>query len=133
MATKKPHSAEQKEKDKEHKKKIVSKHKKFILYIKLLNGCKYCDETDPSCLEFHHRNPEEKENKISDLVKYGYSLTTIKKEINKCDCICSNCHSKLHNAEKRGKEFKPKMNKKQNFNVLLNKIDNKGKKNKKLK
>lgn len=46
-----------------------------------------------SALEFHHINPQEKElsfrNTIRDWVK-------AKKELDKCICVCANCHRELH-------------------------------------
>lgn len=59
-------------------------------------GCKYCNEGDPCCLDFHHLDPEEKEFEISTMIKKGFSWKRILKEINKCDIICSNCHRKYH-------------------------------------
>lgn len=45
-------------------------------------------------LEFHHKNPEEKDFGISSSVKIGWDK--IKKEVDKCTLLCSNCHRELH-------------------------------------
>lgn len=64
-----------------------------------LNSCKVkcsrCPETHPACLEFHHRNPNDKDFTIAQGIA-GVSLKRLKTEIAKCDILCSNCHRKLH-------------------------------------
>jgi len=57
--------------------------------------CK-CGEDHISCIEFHHRNPGEKEINLSYAVWRGWSIQRIEREIAKCDVMCSNCHKKLH-------------------------------------
>lgn len=48
-------------------------------------------------LEFHHLDPKEKDFTIS---KYSVlSWDKIKKELDKCILICSNCHRELHDDE----------------------------------
>ncbi len=58
--------------------------------------CSKCGEDRWYVLDFHHRNPDEKEGDISRLVGTGRSEESIKKEIEKCDILCSNCHKELH-------------------------------------
>ena len=60
--------------------------------------CAKCGETRTHVLDFHHRNPEEKEFTIGKL-KRG-AQDTIQKEINKCVCLCANCHRDFHYLEK---------------------------------
>jgi transcriptional regulator len=45
-------------------------------------------------LEFHHKNPKEKDFTISQ--KCNHRWLTIKKELDKCACLCSTCHRELH-------------------------------------
>jgi len=45
------------------------------------------------CLEFHHRDPEEKEFTIG---RNHRSYKNMKKEADKCDLLCSNCHREFH-------------------------------------
>lgn len=48
-------------------------------------------------LDFHHRDMEEKEFGIS---KYqNLSWDKIKKELDKCDLLCANCHREKHYSE----------------------------------
>ena len=58
--------------------------------------CKNCGENHVACLDFHHKNPEEKDIELSLVVHQGWSKKRILNEIEKCDVLCSNCHRKLH-------------------------------------
>src|SRR3989344_9205527 len=62
------------------------------------NTLKYilCSESHPAVIDFHHKKWEEKERGIAQMVGYGYSIKKIKKDINKCQIVCSNCHRKIH-------------------------------------
>lgn len=58
-------------------------------------ACK-CGESHPACLDFHHRDSSAKSVSLANVAKMGWSLARVKKEIEKCDVTCSNCHRKLH-------------------------------------
>ena len=50
-----------------------------------------------SALEFHHRDPEQKDFSISELSKSKNEFNDlIKTELDKCDLLCSNCHRETH-------------------------------------
>lgn len=53
--------------------------------------CKNCGESRSWVLDFHHRDPKEKDNNISTLLKRG-NKKIILDEVKKCDVLCSNCH-----------------------------------------
>lgn len=55
-------------------------------------GCSRCGESDPACLDFYHRNPDEKDGSITDLVTDGYGRDRLEAECVKCDVLCANCH-----------------------------------------
>ena len=64
-----------------------------------IKGCFDCGEADIRVLEFDHvRGTKKRVGKRSDgvsaLVRGGYSWLTIKKEIDKCEVRCRNCHKK---------------------------------------
>jgi hypothetical protein len=65
--------------------------------------CICCPECHPACLEFHHRDPKQKDIDVSRAARNGWSIERIKKEIAKCDVMCSNCHRKLHASSFNGR------------------------------
>jgi hypothetical protein len=84
-----------------HNSKVTLKRKQkknqFEEYLKLLDlKCIVCGENHPAVLDFHHKNPLEKIDTIANLKWSGCGLETLKKEIDKCDVMCSNCHRKHH-------------------------------------
>lgn len=60
------------------------------------DGCVRCDEGDPACLDYHHRDETEKEMTVSEMVTYGYAKTKLRAEMDKCVLLCANCHRKEH-------------------------------------
>lgn len=74
------------------KNKII---KWFKEYKKTLS-CTNCQEDEPACLVFHHKDPKKKTIGISSMVNHGLAINTIKKEMEKCIVLCANCHRKLH-------------------------------------
>lgn len=82
----------------ENRKRIKEWLKEFKSTLK----CIKCGENHPSCLDFHHRDSEEKEGDISGIVgRKGWGIEKILKEIEKCDVLCANCHRKLHYEERQ--------------------------------
>lgn len=69
---------------------------KWLRDYKSKQQCSVCEESESSCLDFHHRDPSSKEGLVCKMVASAASLERIEKEINKCDILCSNCHRKLH-------------------------------------
>lgn len=61
-------------------------------------GCLNCDETEPLCLDFHHRDENQKTMAVNKMVLYGFSKSKIRAEIEKCDVLCSNCHWRKHHT-----------------------------------
>lgn len=57
--------------------------------------CGYC--TNYASLEFHHRNPEEKDYDWNKLRLRSW--VSIVQELDKCDLLCRNCHGEVHNPE----------------------------------
>lgn len=91
----------EKEKAAQRAKKYRHKALKYIYNFLSLHGCsvKSCKETDPVVLDFDHIDPKQKFKNVSTLVSEGYCLETIKKEIDKCQILCSNCHRRKNAKE----------------------------------
>jgi hypothetical protein len=76
--------------------KYIGRNKDFIREYKATHGCKFCNEKNPVCLDFHHEDPRHKEANISRMKNDSHSIQKIKQEISKCIVVCANCHRKLH-------------------------------------
>ena len=59
----------------------------------LKTPCLICGEDDPIVIDFHHLDPNEKELSLNQA---GASMNKILKEIDKCVCLCANCHRRVH-------------------------------------
>ena len=63
--------------------------------IKQNSGCKYCKETTPICLDFHHKDAALKDENVSYWV-HSKSRDKAIEEAKKCIVVCANCHRKIH-------------------------------------
>jgi hypothetical protein len=61
----------------------------IYIYLKK-RGCVDCGENDVVVLEFDHLR--DKSYNISDMLRHGYSIQNLEKEIKKCEVVCANCH-----------------------------------------
>ena len=71
--------------------------------------CGVCGEDRYWVLDFHHRDPNEKDLEVSTLVRNCHK-EKILLEISKCDVLCSNCHRDLHFREKEINKLPPSFN-----------------------
>jgi transposase-like protein len=84
------------------KRQATAAERKYRLYeylqrIKAQARCKYCGENHPAVLQFHHRDPKEKEFDVSQFVyRQKGGPARLEAEIAKCDILCANCHLKHH-------------------------------------
>lgn len=82
---------------------LTLRYKKRLIKDKLIQykggKCEICgyDKCQGS-LQFHHRNPQEKEFSLSciNLNDTNFSMEKLYKEIDKCDLLCANCHAEQH-------------------------------------
>ncbi len=65
-------------------------------------SCAHCGNDDFRTLEFHHKNPDEKDFNLGDAKHHGLSKDRIMREAKKCDVLCANCH-RIHHYEERCK------------------------------
>jgi hypothetical protein len=79
--------------------RIVARKKEMRTWLneyKSNLACKACGENHIGCLEFHHKNSEDKDVAIAIAMQRGYSKKRIMEEMAKCEVLCANCHRKLH-------------------------------------
>ena len=67
--------------------------------------CAKCSFSHPAALDFHHEDPTQKENVISNLVSNG-QFTKAYEEIKKCIVLCANCH-RIHHYEEKSVNIQP--------------------------
>ena len=83
-----------KECHKANQKRNYDKKVQAILDYKSSCSCAKCGETKGYMLEFHHKDPTEKDFNISDHSRA--SLESLMEEILKCVVLCSNHHKEFH-------------------------------------
>jgi len=82
-----------------YRKRFIDKKRERVVFLhnyKMDSVCIKCGENHIATLDFHHRDPSIKKKNLYLMCRDGYSFEKIKKEIDKCDVLCSNCHRKLH-------------------------------------
>lgn len=99
------------------KPKIISKSKSVVGWrkrskIKLVEHkggkCEICNyDKSIAALQFHHKNPEEKDFTIGGR---SYAFERLKEEVDKCILVCANCHCEIH-EEIRQYGYSEKINK----------------------
>jgi len=62
-------------------------------------SCQHCGYSDTRSLVWHHIKPSQKKNGVIQLIGKHMSWNTILTEIQKCICLCHNCHNILHNHQ----------------------------------
>ena len=81
------------------KKIINQKILRYVKKIKSINQlggrCEICGENNIFKLTFHHKNVNDKEFEFSSLGK-DKRWSVLKKELEKCNLLCQNCHRELH-------------------------------------
>lgn len=85
-----------KNKDKHRLKQQERRKQIRILVESLKSPCVICGESDKCCIDFHHKNPDEKDFQIADVGIHKWGNKRIIEEIEKCVSICSNHHRQLH-------------------------------------
>lgn len=78
-----------------------AKCRRSLLITEAKMNCVMCGyDRSKKALEFHHIIPETKEFAISNALNRPgkYTDEMVKKEIEKCVVLCSNCHRELHDG-----------------------------------
>ena len=55
--------------------------------------CIICGESEPCCIDFHHVRGEKQFQIASYRLR---NITALQEELDKCVCLCANCHRKHH-------------------------------------
>lgn len=89
-----------------HKKNVAERTRQYRPVMRkviqdhlLTHPCVDCGESDPVVLDFDHRNPEEKEFSIGHATRRLVSISRLKREMEKCDVRCANCHRRRTHRE----------------------------------
>lgn len=93
--------------EKKKKEKKYSNSESVILWRKRVKQklidykggkCEFCGYNKCiKALQFHHLNPKEKDFSIAGM---SLSFEKLKKEVDKCILVCSNCHAEIHDGIK---------------------------------
>ena len=75
--------------------------KDIVQEMKSNSHCAKCGESRGYVLDYHHINPEEKDASVARMTSNKYRLDSVFAEIEKCVCLCSNCHREFHYLENR--------------------------------
>ena len=70
--------------------------KEWFRHLTKGHECIKCGENNPVCLCYHHRKGTIKKDTIAAMLHEFRSKEIIIEELKKCDCLCHNCHAKLH-------------------------------------
>ena len=73
----------------------LRRRSKAVGVQKLGGKCKKCGTEKIYLLDFHHRDPSEKEEALATISK-NYDFDKFFEELEKCDILCANCHREFH-------------------------------------
>lgn len=77
------------------KRALLRKYEAIIKRGGACEKCGYCKNI--AALEFHHKDPNEKEFGIDSRRFSNTDLEKLEKELEKCILLCANCHREIHN------------------------------------
>jgi len=73
--------------------KIRTKRRIYVHELKKnSNGCVYCGESNPLCLDFDHIDPSTKKFTPANGITNGTNWAAVLEELDKCQLVCRNCH-----------------------------------------
>lgn len=67
------------------------RNRKYIYEVKSKSHCVDCGERNPIVLDFDHVRGD-KTGAVADMVNQSYCIESLRKEIEKCEVRCANCH-----------------------------------------
>lgn len=82
---------------KARRKRQINDKKRRIFELLCSSKCAICGEDDPLVLEFDHLF--DKRLDLSALIRSTAPWEKVKRELEKCQILCSNCHKRKTHAE----------------------------------
>ena len=89
----------------DYMKQKYQEKKNLVQEIKSSCACAKCGETRGYVLDFHHIDPNEKNETIARLTSNTSNINKVYDEIKKCIVLCANCHREFHYLQERNEEF----------------------------
>ena len=80
----------------EYRRKLRQEIRKFLVKLKHKTGCIRCGSHKQ--LEFHHIDPTTKRESVAHMIGHNRTRATIMREVEKCEVVCRECHSEIHNG-----------------------------------
>jgi hypothetical protein len=88
-------------KDIETKRKQRAKEFKKSIFIERGSKCEICGYgKNIHCIDFHHIDPAKKDLEPTKAFRKN-NIEEIRKEIDKCQMLCKNCHNDIHHPDGR--------------------------------
>jgi hypothetical protein len=86
--------------------KIYDRQRELLIWFEGLKSsvsCLRCGFSHPAAIQFHHRDPKQKDMEIYLAVRKGWGKERILRELEKCDPLCANCHFIVHGEQRQAK------------------------------
>jgi hypothetical protein len=85
--------------------RYLQRNRQIVDDWKRERGCLMRWEPEMCCFIAHHRDPATKEFCIAEAVVRRVSEKRLRAELAKCECLCSNCHTKVHAGIERIEDY----------------------------
>lgn len=92
------------ETNRRYQRNILHKYRE-LMAKKVCNRCGY---NNPEALVWHHIDPSTKIASVYNMVNRGFNWEKILIEINKCECLCQNCHAIEHHSHSTSRKQRQK-------------------------
>jgi hypothetical protein len=74
---------------------LINRIHQWIIDYKVQRGCSNCGIIDPRVLDLHHSDESKKTFTVA-YFRRALGFERIKREVEKCEVLCANCHRILH-------------------------------------
>ncbi len=88
-------------------KRVVRQRTRLLLINEAGGQCIYCGyDKSVAALHFHHRESAAKDFELAHKLM-DYDIATLRREADKCDLLCANCHAELHEDDGEREKHDP--------------------------